>query len=131
MTPEAALYLAAADEALSDARRILSVDIPRQAARLAYYAQFHAAQALIFERTGKIAKTHKGVDRQFHKVARTEPLMPDDLKGTLASSYYYKDVADYQTGPTSSVTQAQARSAIVIADRFVTAIRQSLTPGSA
>ena len=69
--------------------------------------------------------------RQFHKVARTEPLMPDDLKGTLASSYYYKDVADYQTGPTSSVTQEQARSAIVIADRFVTAIRQSLTPGSA
>ena len=50
----------------------LSINIHRQAARLAYYAQFHAAQALIFERTGKISKTHKGVGSQFHTFAQSE-----------------------------------------------------------
>ena len=70
MTPESSHYLCAADEALSDARANLSINIPRQAARLAYQAQFHAAQAMIFERTTKNAKTHKGVARQFHKLCR-------------------------------------------------------------
>ena len=56
MKPETAAFLVAADEALSDARTILSVKIWRQVARLAYYAQFHAAQALIFERTVPIRR---------------------------------------------------------------------------
>ena len=53
MKPQTAAYLANAIEAVADARRILAIDIPRQAGRLAYYAEFHAAQALIFERTAK------------------------------------------------------------------------------
>jgi uncharacterized protein (UPF0332 family) len=73
MKPQTQAFLAAADEALSDGNTILKVNVPRQAARLAYYAQFHAAQALIFERTDKVAKTHKGVDREFHKIAKDEP----------------------------------------------------------
>jgi uncharacterized protein (UPF0332 family) len=56
MKAETAAYLANAAEALKDAQAILAICIPRQAARLAYYAQFHAAQALIFERTDKVAK---------------------------------------------------------------------------
>ena len=40
-------FLAAANEALGNSQRVLAIDIPRQAGRLAYYAQFHAAQALI------------------------------------------------------------------------------------
>ena len=50
MKPETADFLSAADIALSKARRILAIDIPDEAARHAYFAQFHAAQALIFER---------------------------------------------------------------------------------
>ena len=73
MKPETSAALSAADMALSDARGNLSINIPRQAARLACYAQFHAAQALIFERTGKVSKTHKGVDKVFHKLAQAEP----------------------------------------------------------
>jgi uncharacterized protein (UPF0332 family) len=61
MTPQAAALMESAGLSLSEARRILEINIPRQAARLAYYAQFHAAQALVFERTGKVAKTHKGI----------------------------------------------------------------------
>jgi uncharacterized protein (UPF0332 family) len=49
VTPETAAYLASAAQALTDAKAILAINIPRQAARLAYYAQFHAAQAFIFD----------------------------------------------------------------------------------
>ena len=83
MTPETSDFLVAAERALSNARNILAIDIPDQAARLAYYAQFHAAQALIFERTAKISKTHKGVDKQFHKLVKAEPTLPSDLAGQL------------------------------------------------
>ena len=34
-----------------------------EAGRAAYLAGFHAAQALISERTGRVAKTHDGFDR--------------------------------------------------------------------
>jgi hypothetical protein len=37
---------------------MLTVDLTEDAARSAYLASYHAVQGLIFERTGKIAKTH-------------------------------------------------------------------------
>ena len=126
MKPQTADYLDSADQTLLDARRILGIDIPRQAARLAYYAQFHAAQALIFERTNKIAKTHKGVDRQFHKLAKAEPTLPSELAGQLSAAYYYKDVADYDTGTAAPITPTEARG-IATAERLVAAVRHSLT----
>jgi uncharacterized protein (UPF0332 family) len=39
-----------------------------EAGRAAYLAGYHAAQALIFERTGREAKTHKGAHTQFNKM---------------------------------------------------------------
>ena len=85
--PETSGYIAAADKALSDARGNQSINLPHQAARLAYYAQFHAAQALIFERTGKIAKTHKGVNREFHGLAKSESTLPLSLAAELNRAY--------------------------------------------
>ena len=126
MKPQAAAFLVAADEALSDARGNLSIKIFRQAARLAYYAQFHAAQALIFERTSMISKTHKGVDRQFHKLAKTETTLAPGFAGQLSAAYYYKDVADYDTGTAPPITSAQAGAAIATAEQFVAAIRLAL-----
>ncbi|HEX3522373.1 MAG TPA: hypothetical protein VHT52_09830 [Stellaceae bacterium] len=43
------------------------------AGRNAYLAAFHAAQALIAERTGKEAKTHKGVHAQFARHKKRAP----------------------------------------------------------
>jgi uncharacterized protein (UPF0332 family) len=48
VTPETAVFLAQADRALDAAVRIAAVGIPRVAAREAYMAAFHAAQATIF-----------------------------------------------------------------------------------
>ena len=65
MREEATLYLERARWHLANARTIAAVGIPEVAAREAYYAAFHAAEAYIFELTGKIAKTHKGVHGEF------------------------------------------------------------------
>ena len=123
MKPETSAALAAADMALSDARGNLSINIPRQAARLACYAQFHAAQALIFERTGKVSKTHKGVDKVFHKLAQAEPTFPAGFAAQLTKAYNYKETADYSTDFSAPITQTLASDAISTAERFVASIR--------
>jgi uncharacterized protein (UPF0332 family) len=127
MKPETLAFLAAADRSLDNARRVLAIDIADQAARLAYYAQFHAAQALIFEQTGKVAKTHKGVDRQFHKLIRVHQNAPADLAAKLSASYYFKDIADYDASGTTSITAHQAIDVIAIAEAFVAEIRRALS----
>lgn len=40
---------------------MLSVELAEDAERAAYLADYHTAEAFIFERTGKVTKTHKGV----------------------------------------------------------------------
>jgi len=73
VTPEAKEHLDKARQCLSRARTILAVGIGEDAGRNAYLAGFHAAQALIAERTGKNAKTHKSVHAQFARLTRNEP----------------------------------------------------------
>jgi uncharacterized protein (UPF0332 family) len=127
MTPESEDSLAAAERTLLHARGNLSINIPDQDARMAYYAQFHAAQALIFERTGKAAKTHKGVHKEFHRLARAEPTSSPGLASQLATAYRFKDIADYDTVLATPVTPNRAQEAIAVAERFVAAVRQLLT----
>jgi len=127
MTPEAACYMDTAERALLDARAVLAANVPSQAARLAYQSQFHAAQALIFERTGKISKTHKGVDRQFHNLARGETYFPVGLAAELTRAYSFKENADYGTDPAALATPDEARGAIAVAEKFLAVIRQALT----
>ena len=50
---------------LADARQIAALPLPHIASGEAYLAVFHAAQAYIFEPTGKVAKTHRGVRSEF------------------------------------------------------------------
>ena len=50
---------------LVDAQKIASLPLPHVAAREAYLAVFHAAEAYIFEQTGKVSKTHRGFRSEF------------------------------------------------------------------
>ena len=127
MTPQANSFVDAAHRALADARTILGVNVPHQAARLAYYGQFHAARALIFERTSKISKTHKGVDKEFHRLAKAEAALPPSMAAELSAAYRFKERADYDVGNLAPVTQRHALDAIVTAERFVATIQQVLT----
>lgn len=65
MKAETADYLAKARATLADAQKIAALPLPHVAAREAYLAVFHAAEACIFEQTGKVAKTHRGVRSEF------------------------------------------------------------------
>jgi hypothetical protein len=73
VTPDAKEHLDKARRCLIRARTILAAGVGEDPGRNAYLAAFHAAQALIAERTGKDAKTHKGVHAQFARLTRNEP----------------------------------------------------------
>lgn len=109
MKPETADYLAKARTTLADAQQISTLPLPHVAAREAYYAAFHAAEAYIFEHTGKVATTHRGVRGEFARLARREPRIDRELTRFLATAYQLKATADYGIGPTAApITADQA-----------------------
>jgi uncharacterized protein (UPF0332 family) len=81
MKPETADFLDKAREDLADGRKIAAIPLPKVAARCAYFAAFHAAESLIYELSGKIAKTHSGVRSEFSRLYRKLPGAEDWLPG--------------------------------------------------
>jgi uncharacterized protein (UPF0332 family) len=68
--------------------------LPHVAAREAYLAVFHAAEAYIFEQTGKVAKTHRGVRSEFARLAKAEQRIGRDLVTFLGASWRRLPVQD-------------------------------------
>ncbi|MBC7906015.1 MAG: HEPN domain-containing protein [Rhodospirillaceae bacterium] len=122
MTPEACGYLEKARQCLSYARINLDVGLGNDAGRNAYLAAFHAAQALIFERTGKAAKSHQGVHAEFSRLAKDDPAIDIEVRRFLPQAYNLKAVADYELGPESVVPHERAAAAIEGAVKFVECI---------
>ncbi len=98
-----------------------------EAGRAAYLAGYHAAQALISERTGKIAKTHEGVNSQFNLLTKGDGRVDAELRRFLSQAYNLKAVADYEAGPGSVVPRDRAEAAIVTAVRFVDCVAALLS----
>jgi uncharacterized protein (UPF0332 family) len=98
---------------------MLAMRLNEAAGRTAYLAGFHAAQALISERTGRAAKTHKGVNRELHRLTMDEPRFDSELRAFLGRTYNLKAIADYETGPDSEVSPETAAEAIAAGQRFV------------
>ena len=119
MTPEAGDYLEKARDHLDEAEKIAAIGLAKAAARSAYYAAFHAAQAFIVERTGKIAKTHSGVRSEFARLAKDTPRIDKSLPTFLAQAYLYKEIGDYGVGHGANVTMDEANGAIATAGRFI------------
>ncbi len=84
MTPEAARFLQNAEKHLERGNIMLGAHLHDDAARAAYLAAFHAAQALIFERTGKVAKTHRGVQNEFLRLTKDDPSFAPDQRTFLS-----------------------------------------------
>jgi uncharacterized protein (UPF0332 family) len=127
MKPESAGFLRKAREFLLKAKDALE-HWPDEAGRAAYLAAFHAAQALIFENTGNVAKTHSGVRGQFGRLTQNDPRCDADLRSFLGRAYNLKAIADYETGPGSEITAERAVWAIRIAQRFVDFVAGLLVP---
>ncbi len=126
MTPEAEAHLDKARECLTRARIIVAAGVMEDAARDAYLAAFHAAQALICERTGRDAKTHGGVHIAFARLTRNESRIDEELRRFLPQSFNMKAVADYELGPGAVIPAEEAASAIEMATRFVSSIAKLL-----
>jgi uncharacterized protein (UPF0332 family) len=122
MTPEAVAYLAKARKCLSNARASLGFGLSNDAGRSAYLAAFHASQAFIFERTGKAAKTHQGVQSELHRLALNETRLDKAFPPFLTQAYNLKAVADYETGANSDIPPERSAAAIETAARFVVCI---------
>jgi uncharacterized protein (UPF0332 family) len=70
VTPETASYLEKALTLLAESEAIIAIQLNEAAGRTAYLAGFHAAQAFIFEHTGKTPKTHGGVHTEFFRLTK-------------------------------------------------------------
>jgi uncharacterized protein (UPF0332 family) len=127
LTPEAQEHLTKAREELGKARNVLDrLNYADEAGRLAYLAAFHAAQALIAERTSRTAKTHAGVHSQFHLLIRDDDRFAMDLRRFLSDAFDLKTVSDYGVGPNATVSSKEAEAAIATATRFVDRIEEIL-----
>ena len=126
MTPQARAYLDKARSDLEEAAKIAAIGLAQVATRSAYYAAFHAAQALIAERSGKVARTHSGVRAKFAEMARSESQLDKTFSTFLAQAYKYKEIGDYGIGPAAAVKSADADDAIASARRFVEGIERLL-----
>ena len=122
MKEQTSAYLDKAGELLDNADAILRIDLYETAGRTAYLAGFHVAQALIFETSGRIYKTHSGVHGEFSRLVKDDPRVDDQLRAFLGRAYTLKAIADYETGPGSHVSDERARDAIETARRFVECI---------
>jgi uncharacterized protein (UPF0332 family) len=126
--PETADYLAKARECLDAAIKINAFPLPQVAAKEAYLAAFHAAHALIFERTGRVVKSHGGMRSMFALVTKDDPRIDRTLASLLGRAYKFKEVADYAVGSQGVVTANEAKGVIDIAQHFVDTIAGLLPP---
>jgi uncharacterized protein (UPF0332 family) len=128
--PQTAAFLAKARQFLDKAHDLFGAHHwPDEAGRAAYLAGLHAAQALIFETTGKVRKKHSTVQGEFARLVKDDPRFDRELRTFLPRTYNLKAIADYMTGPGSQVTVAQAQEAVQTARRFVTSV-ESLIPAT-
>jgi uncharacterized protein (UPF0332 family) len=119
VTPEARLFLEKAQKLLVRADTMLGVGLNDDAGRTAYLAGFHAAQALIFERLGKVFKSHKGVQTEFLRLTKDDPRFQPEHRIFLSQTYNLKAIADYETGPGSEVSAERAAAVVEMGKQFV------------
>jgi len=120
--PEVSAYLRKAEQCLRYGNANLAAGLGNDAARNAYLAMFHAAQALIYDRTGRPAKTHHGLNAEFNRLANAETGLDRDLRRALPQVYNLKAVADYETGADAVIPVARASDALEIATKFIGAV---------
>jgi uncharacterized protein (UPF0332 family) len=130
LKPESAAFLNKSREFLGKAQELLDVNHwPDEAGRAAYLAALHAAQAFIFETTGKTIKRHSGVHSKFTELLKDEPRVDDELRAFLGRAYNLKVIADYEAGPGAQVLPEKARAAIATARRFVECVTTLIDVG--
>ena len=112
-------------KSLEEAHKIAAIGVLKSAARSAYYAGFHAAQAMIFERLIKVAKTHSGVRAEFSRLA-VELDDPVRYKAFMGQGYSFKEAADYSTKSEGQITWSKLPGLVEDAAAMVDAVEAAL-----
>jgi len=107
---------------LEAARILHRAGFSAQAISRAYYAAFYAAEAALLA-LGETRSKHAGVISAFRQRVVKEGGVDPDIGAALAALFRLRLDADYGPGP---LTAAQAESAIVDAERFVSAVERWL-----
>jgi uncharacterized protein (UPF0332 family) len=124
---ETSQFLEKARDDLADARKIATIGLAKIVARSAYYAAFHASEAYIFERTGRIVKTHSGVRSELARLVKGLPGGERALTSFLAKAYVYKEISDYGVGAGAVTSETAANEAVEAAGDFIDRIEFLLT----
>lgn len=128
MKPEIALFLEKSRDLLGRADTMMGAGLTDDTGRAAYLAGLHAAQAFIFETTGRVYKKHSGVQREFSQQLKDDPRVDTSLRTFLSRTYQLKAIADYETGPGSHVSEESAREAIQTAWQLIECVTGLLPP---
>ena len=128
MKSQSSAFLEKSRELLDEADAIFGINRHEAAARAAYMAGLHAAQALIFETSGRIYKSHSGVQSEFSRLVKDDARVDDQIRTFLGRTYNLKAIADYHTGPGSHISAESAREAIDTARRFVGCVTILIPP---
>jgi uncharacterized protein (UPF0332 family) len=89
------------------------------AAREAYMAAFHAAQAIIQSRQGKVAKTHRGVRTALARIAQADTRFEPTFTTFLGNGYRLMEKDDYDVATDAPITRDDARNSLGTATRLV------------
>lgn len=120
MTVGAEDYIAKSYRLLQRARRLVeSPEDYEVAARDAYMAAFHAAEAVLLARTGRVAKTHRGVRAELSRVALNDIRLDRGFTTFLANGYRFKERDDYIVEPEALISREEARAALATSARLV------------
>jgi uncharacterized protein (UPF0332 family) len=116
--PETARFVEFARDMLNRAGQMCSIHLNDDAGRAAYLACFHVAQAIVFERTGRVLKSHQGVQTEFNRIMKGDPRADKELVGFVARAYKFKTIADYGFDVPVHPTDEEAQDALRVATRF-------------
>ncbi len=84
----------------------------------------------MFERTGKVTKTHAGAHTKFARLSLTEPRIDLELRRFVPQAYDLKAICDDELGPDAVVPFDKAEAAVRLATRFVDSIAGLFEEGS-
>ncbi len=92
MRDESARLIEKGRKLLAEAGVMLPVGLTDAAARSAYLAALNAARALVFEDTGRLVKTHRGINAEFARMTRNIVGIDPDVRAFLSRGYAFKRI---------------------------------------
>ena len=112
-----------ADEFLEDSKKLLALGRLRSALDRAYYATFHAAQAILASEGFK-PKTHAGLRKLFGREVVKRGLVEKELGKFLTRVFSMRQVSTYDIY--ASIEEAEAKEIVNKAERFIGKIKEIL-----